>query len=504
MLEKLLRWLNENIVLVLSGLMLLRIGFLFGNGLGLIGDESYYWDWSRQPDWCYYSKPPMVAWLIGLSTWLFGDNTVAVRLPAVVLGTVFLAYFQALAQACYGKRAAAFALLLMLATPDNVVANLVMTIDPPLYCFWIISLYYLHKALFQRQTRAWLWAGCAAGLALLSKQVAIALPIMLLLFIGLDRQRYHYLKREFWLYLTPIILALLPILIWNHLHDWIMFAHSKSHFTGKPAGAGTSIWKYTRDFFVYQILLISPLIFGLVIAVSLKNLTAYRHLAAQEQFLTLMGPVLLLGVLVLSFIQKVQGNWPMPFYFSALILLAGYWQQGHRQKLFHYALLSAYLMVAATYLLPGILAAFDLQNTKLDPTKRFKYWPQLAENVQQARLAVPGLEQRFMVVVGHRNLASELAFYLPDHPKMYRYGNDGAMSQYDLWPGPQQFNGANGMILSYGLKQVPEPVNTAFGHVRFIAEIANPKNPQMPYYLFWGENLQHWPVAAGGEANQEE
>ena len=32
--------------------------------LDLAPDEAHYWDWSRRLDWCYYSKGPLVAWLI--------------------------------------------------------------------------------------------------------------------------------------------------------------------------------------------------------------------------------------------------------------------------------------------------------------------------------------------------------------------------------------------------------------------------------------------------------
>ena len=34
----------------------------------LIGDEAYYWLWSRRPALGYFDHPPMVAWLITLST----------------------------------------------------------------------------------------------------------------------------------------------------------------------------------------------------------------------------------------------------------------------------------------------------------------------------------------------------------------------------------------------------------------------------------------------------
>src|SRR6266511_2408846 len=67
--------------------------------LDLSPDEAHYWDWSRHLDWSYYSKGPLVAWLIRLSRELFGPWSVAltggemlaVRLPAVVCGGLLLA-----------------------------------------------------------------------------------------------------------------------------------------------------------------------------------------------------------------------------------------------------------------------------------------------------------------------------------------------------------------------------------------------------------------------------
>src|SRR5579871_3391214 len=41
--------------------------------LDLASDEAHYWDWSRELDWCYYSKGPLVAWLISGSCELFGS-----------------------------------------------------------------------------------------------------------------------------------------------------------------------------------------------------------------------------------------------------------------------------------------------------------------------------------------------------------------------------------------------------------------------------------------------
>ena len=44
---------------------ILRVVYLFIFPLGLVGDESYYWEWGRNLDWGYYSKPPLIGWLMG-------------------------------------------------------------------------------------------------------------------------------------------------------------------------------------------------------------------------------------------------------------------------------------------------------------------------------------------------------------------------------------------------------------------------------------------------------
>ena len=496
MLEKALNWVDKYFVGLLLILLALRGAFLFGNGLNLIGDESYYWDWSRQPDWCYYSKPPMVAWLIGVSTWLFGDYAAVVRLPTLFLGTLFLAYFHATAKAFYGARAAAMAVLLVLATPINVLANLLMTIDPPLYCFWIMSVYYLRRALFDQDSKAWLWAGVAGAAALWSKQAAIALPVILAVFLILDSQRRQFFKREYWLYLSPMLLASIPILLWNYQHDWVMFGHSKGHFGAHEATPIGKHIKHALDFLLYQILLLSPITFLLVLVISFQGLLGLRRMQAEQQFLWLMGPLLVLAILLLSLLQKVQGNWPMPFYFSGLILLAGQWAAGAWQKIIKFALGLGYVLVGMTYVLPVLLQAANLKDTAFDPTKRFKSWQELATNVHFERLiAQSNLEDSFVVALGHRYLASQMAFYLPDHPRVYRYEESGqVMSQYEVWSGPDRNVGKNAFIIGERtIDTVPSALKAVFARFTFLAEVENPNNPDSPYRVYLGENMRQWP-----------
>ena len=65
--------------------MVLRLWQL--DELALIGDESYYWLWSRHLDWAYYDHPAGVAVLTWLSTALGGQSEAGIRWLNALLST---------------------------------------------------------------------------------------------------------------------------------------------------------------------------------------------------------------------------------------------------------------------------------------------------------------------------------------------------------------------------------------------------------------------------------
>src|SRR5215475_5172078 len=98
------RWPGASVYPVLAGLLIL-ISFLihvayiaFPHALDLAPDEAHYWLWSQHLDASYYSKGPLVAWLIRGSVELFGawsrshfgSETFAIRLPATICGSLLL------------------------------------------------------------------------------------------------------------------------------------------------------------------------------------------------------------------------------------------------------------------------------------------------------------------------------------------------------------------------------------------------------------------------------
>src|SRR5262249_3595051 len=115
----------------------------------LAPDEAHYWDWSRHLDWSYYSKGPLVAWIIRAGCELFGpaalstDGTLmpAIRLPAVLCGSGLLAGLYVLAWQTYRSDRLAFGVVVVgLSLPAFAACSMIMTIDSPFLCFWAWAL----------------------------------------------------------------------------------------------------------------------------------------------------------------------------------------------------------------------------------------------------------------------------------------------------------------------------------------------------------------------------
>src|SRR5438093_2757221 len=126
---------------LILGAGLLRIAYLAGDcPLDLSMDEAHYWHWSRHLDWSYYSKGPLVAWLIRgscelfgpLSVYLVGSEMLAVRLPAVLCNAALLAGWYVLAAGSLRSRRAGLAVVaLALTLPPVAAGGVLMTIDAP-------------------------------------------------------------------------------------------------------------------------------------------------------------------------------------------------------------------------------------------------------------------------------------------------------------------------------------------------------------------------------------
>src|SRR5215211_322968 len=79
---------------LLGVLTIVRLIGLRYSAVDLFFDESQYWAWSRDLAFGYFSKPPLLAWIIASSSAVCGDGEACVRAasPLLYFGTSLAIY----------------------------------------------------------------------------------------------------------------------------------------------------------------------------------------------------------------------------------------------------------------------------------------------------------------------------------------------------------------------------------------------------------------------------
>ncbi len=494
---------------------MLRMAYLFVFPLDLSGDEAYYWDWGRRPAWCYYSKPPMIAWLMHLSERLFGDTGAGIRLLAPILGTCSLLMTALLARCMFDARVALLAVILCALTPANTALNLFLTIDAPLLACWTAALYLFWRLADSPHPLRWsIPLGLVLGLGILSKQMMLVFPIMGILFL-LHASRASSpssttSKRLLALGIATCIglLFLIPPLLWNAQHEWITFQHTSHHFdAGRP-----SVAKQAGRFFEFigsQLGIFSPLTSGLLFLVSACGLYQIFKLERRAAFLVLFSSPGILTVLLLATRQKVQPNWPAVYYVGAFILLAALLRSalaipGLGRSLCRWgqpAIIVGTVFTSLTYLSPWIIQITGLEGAKADPLSRLRGWSEAGRVLGESFETLPHPAETFVVVLGHRYNASAMAHYLPRQPKVYRYHPDGKIdSQYEVWPNPEEDGllGKDAVIININPDKLPyRALREAFRNFdenaldKITVHLGNGHTRTFNAYL--ARDLQAWP-----------
>jgi len=109
-----------------------RLLWLAFQTAGLYPDEAQYWFWSRHLALGYYSKPPLVAWLIALTTGLFGNGEFAVRLSAPLLHAAAAGLVYAIGVRLYDRRIGYWSALAYATLPGVSLSAFLISTDA--YC----------------------------------------------------------------------------------------------------------------------------------------------------------------------------------------------------------------------------------------------------------------------------------------------------------------------------------------------------------------------------------
>jgi hypothetical protein len=435
--------------------------------LDLAPDEAHYWDWSRHLDWSYYSKGPLVAYLIRAgcalagpwSRRLTGTDMLAVRLPAAVCGSLLLVSVYILTRQVYGReKLAAAAVALALTLPLVAAGSSLMTIDSPYACCWGWALVLGYQAVFRSAWWAWPVTGLVVGLGILAKYTMVLWLPSLFLFLLITPSHRSLLRRPGpWVLAGIAALCCLPILIWNAQHDWVTFKH-----VGGQAGLRDGPrWLWHGPFAYVGVQ--AALLLGFWFVTWAAAMIVYRPTKEPEprfRYLWCLSAVMFGTFWLFSLKTPVQPNWPVTAYLSGLVLAAGWLERqlspvNPSRRRWTVASLAAacVLGVAVTLMMhhsawaqPVLLKLSGPATTqrplplrRFDPTCRLKGWRTLAAAVDRVRdeLRAEGIEP--LLAGSGWALPGELGFYCAGQPTVYSLGPvfGDRRSQYDFWrPNP--------------------------------------------------------------------
>src|SRR5580658_8911285 len=248
---------------LVSAITTVRLVWLAVQPADLYPDEAQYWFWAQHLALGYYSKPPLIAWLIALTTTAFGNSEFAIRCSAPLLhaGVAVLVY--AIGTRLYDRRVGFWSALGYASLPGVSLSAFILSTDAVLLPFWAMALYVFIRARESGSGRWWAAVGLAAGFGLLAKY---AMAYFLLSALG-----FTLLVRGERRHLGPLcaatglsLLIYLPNLWWNWSHDFVSYLHVRDN--ADLAGPLVHPQAF-GEFFLSQFGVFGPLFFAVLILI---------------------------------------------------------------------------------------------------------------------------------------------------------------------------------------------------------------------------------------------
>lgn len=419
----------------------------------LVPDEAYYWVWSRHPAAGYLDHPPMVAWLIRLSTSVLGTSEWSIRVPPALLTTLTLAcVLWMLRRQSVTRPARRLAFVMLLVGPMVGALGTLATPDTPSICFDTLALACVLEALREgggqgaRQGLWWLGFGFFCGLGLLSKYTSVLLPAAVVLSLSLSAAGRRRLTSPWpWLALVIAVGVFSPVIWWNANHDWASFRFQLHHGFSAQGTAVTqapsmTLAKRVVSLGTYiggQAAVWTPVLFVIALIAIRRELRWLRQgdsAAPGER--AIVGVLVCAALLPLIFfaVSAVSGsvelNWPA-FAYVPITLITARWLDsdplGPRGMLFGWVRLGC-IVAACIALVAQVPELIWWAGPDHLQAKELFGWQRYAQIVQ-------GLRGRAALACNDYQQASELSFYLPGRPEIFAMNIRSRASAYDYFPG---------------------------------------------------------------------
>ncbi|MDX1483629.1 MAG: glycosyltransferase family 39 protein [Alphaproteobacteria bacterium] len=414
------------LAVAVGAITILRLLYLTVFPFDLHPDEAQYWSWSRSFEWGYFSKPPMVAWLIGLATALCGPGEACIKAASPILHAATAFFVYGAAHRLYGLRAGVLAGLVFLTLPGVSFSATIMSTDPPLLTCWAAAFYILVRLRdgVERPYPWWLALGIAVGVGLLSKYAMVFFILGLVLWLALDADARGRLvgggpgRNGLAMAAAVAALIVLPNLIWNASSGFVTFAH-----TAANANLGGELLRPEKlaDFLGAQFGVFGPILFAALAWLVLRCDRWSRE--PRARMLAAFVLCVLLPITVVSLLSRAHANWAATAYVAGAIWVAGA-LDGRIGRAAIWASVALHVAAAAVgfassigHTEPGRYGGVAVP-AYLDPYMHYRGWRVVGERLSAIRTQYPGVP-----LLGHDRMtvASALYYVRPRPVEIYAW-----------------------------------------------------------------------------------
>ncbi len=389
-------------LLVIGILTLVRVIVLIVSPIEFYPDEAQYWWWAQNPALGYFSKPPLIAWIVWLTTALFGDSEWAVRLSSPLLhaGTALLLF--GIGRIAFNARVGFWSAVAYATLPGIAYSAGLVSTDVPLLFCWALALYALLRAMDDPRWRWVLLCGAAIGLGMLAKYA-------ILYFVGgavlaallVPKLRPVVFSQRGLAILLIAALIFSPNLYWNWANGFPTVAHTEananwSHARFSLAGA--------LNFIGGQFGVFGPLMMVGFAVAAWRLIRGPRETGALVLACFALPPLAI--ITAQSFISDANANWAATAYVAATPLAIAVLLDWWRSRLLW---ISLGLHGAAMLILWAILVSPPFATTigTGNAFKRQQGWKTIGEAV----LAVAKTHPTAVIAASNRSIIAELTYY---------------------------------------------------------------------------------------------
>lgn len=425
-------------------LAIYRAALIANGGLPQDFEEFYYLYWATAPDLGYFSKPPLLSWLLWVASHTLGNSELAIKSVALILHTATAGVIYLLGRRMQlAPAAAGMAAVIYQSLPIVGAVSLFSTTDAPLALFWALTLYTFLRARNSDALGWWLATGLCAGLGLLSKYSMGILAPGLLAYLLFSPTHRHLLRgRGLWLGALTAVMVLAPNLWWNYQHAFIAFRH-----TAEISQLDRQLFHldHFATFLVAQIG-----VFGPILAfVAVRQIARRDAWLDDNQRLLLAASLAILGLIGLqALLARANINWAAPAYIGlSLFVTLRLWPQARRWLL---AAVALNLLLTATlaYHFHTLAPALGIElSARTDIHSKRIGWRELGHAVRTWTDAYPDA----ILVSDSRPFLAYLSYFGTRQwpPRIAGWMPDGRIrDQYDLMGDVSHYPAASFLFLS--------------------------------------------------------